>query len=129
MAAPPGGPKKDLIAQWAFDTRPVLSRFHLWLEDVEVEWQGGASERGFDRFTFVAGGLGRCLAMTAGVGVRFIVDLEKGKPTCQLGKALQVLRALGIAIDVTLPSIGKVPGDAQGANPEPPAPGPARPTD
>ncbi len=69
------------------------------------------------------------LAMTAGVGVRFIVDLEKGKPTCQLGKALQVLRALGIAIDVTLPSIGKVPGDAQGANPEPPAPGPARPTD
>ena len=27
----------DLIAQWAFDTRPVLLRFHLWLEDVEVE--------------------------------------------------------------------------------------------
>ena len=26
-----------LIAQWAFDTRPVLLRFHLWLEDVEVE--------------------------------------------------------------------------------------------
>ena len=29
--------KRTLIAQWAFDTRPVLLRFHLWLEDVEVE--------------------------------------------------------------------------------------------
>ncbi len=82
MAAPPGGPKKDLIAQWAFDTRPVLSRFHLWLEDVEVEWQGGASERGFDRFTFVAGGLGRCLAMTAGVtalGTRLFARFGAGR--------------------------------------------------
>ncbi len=26
----------NLIAQWAFDTRPLLLRFHLWLEDVEV---------------------------------------------------------------------------------------------
>ena len=29
--------KRNLIAQWAFDTRPVLLRFHLWLEDVEIE--------------------------------------------------------------------------------------------
>ena len=29
--------KRNLVAQWAFDTRPVLLRFHLWLEDVEVE--------------------------------------------------------------------------------------------
>ena len=29
--------KRNVIAQWAFDTRPVLLRFHLWLEDVEVE--------------------------------------------------------------------------------------------
>ena len=28
--------KRNLVAQWAFDTRPVLLRFHLWLEDVEV---------------------------------------------------------------------------------------------
>jgi len=69
------------------------------------------------------------LAMTAGVGVRFIVDLEKGKPTCQLGKALQVLRTLGITIDATLPSVGKLPGGAQGANPESPATDPARPAD
>ena len=30
--------KRNLIAQWAFDTRPMLLRFHLWLDDVEVEW-------------------------------------------------------------------------------------------
>jgi len=29
------------------------------------------------------------LAMTCGTGLRFIIDLEKGKPTCQIGKALQ----------------------------------------
>ncbi len=36
------------------------------------------------------------LAATAGVGVRFIVDLEKGKETCQLGKTLRVLHMLGV---------------------------------
>ena len=39
------------------------------------------------------------LAMTCGTGLRFIVDLEKGKPTCQIGKALQVLQALGITVE------------------------------
>ena len=43
------------------------------------------------------------LAGAAGVGLRFIVDLEAGKPTVQLGKMLQVLRALGCALDVRTP--------------------------
>ena len=38
------------------------------------------------------------LAMTCGTGLRFIVDLEKGKPTCQMGKMLQVVQALGLAL-------------------------------
>jgi len=38
------------------------------------------------------------LALTANTGMRFIVDLEKGKPTCQIGKALGVLNALGIEL-------------------------------
>ncbi len=42
------------------------------------------------------------LAMTCGTGLRFIVDLEKGKPTCQIGKTLQVLNALGLAIETTI---------------------------
>ena len=35
------------------------------------------------------------LALASGVGVRFIVDLEAGKPTIQLGRTLQVIDALG----------------------------------
>jgi HTH-type transcriptional regulator / antitoxin HipB len=42
------------------------------------------------------------LAMTCGTGLRFIVDLEKGKPTCQIGKTLQILHALGLAIEMTV---------------------------
>jgi len=36
------------------------------------------------------------LAMTCGTGLRFIVDLEKGKSTCQVGKVLRVLETLGL---------------------------------
>jgi HTH-type transcriptional regulator/antitoxin HipB len=41
------------------------------------------------------------LALAAGVGVRFIVDLEAGKPTVQLQQVLRVIDALGgeLAID------------------------------
>ena len=35
------------------------------------------------------------LALAAGVGVRFIVDLEAGKPTLRLANVLRVLDALG----------------------------------
>lgn len=41
------------------------------------------------------------LARTGGTGLRFIVDLEKGKPTCQMGKTIGVLQALGLAIGPT----------------------------
>lgn len=44
------------------------------------------------------------LAMTSGTGLRFIVDLERGKPTCHIGKALTVLRTLGIRIDLVPPA-------------------------
>ena len=38
------------------------------------------------------------LAAVAGVGVRFLVDLEAGKATTQLGKTLDVLAALGLSV-------------------------------
>ena len=41
------------------------------------------------------------LAMVAGTGLRFIVDLEAGKNTCQIGKVLQVLSALGMNIAIS----------------------------
>ena len=74
--------KRDLIAQWAFDTRPLLLRFHLWLEDVEVQWVESDPGRGFDSSTFIAGGIRRCLAMTAGLtalGTRLFGRFGDGK--------------------------------------------------
>ena len=38
------------------------------------------------------------LAATRQVGVRFIIELEQGKPTCELNKALKVARKLGIKL-------------------------------
>ena len=35
------------------------------------------------------------LALAAGVGIRFVVELEAGKPTVRLEKVLCVLHALG----------------------------------
>jgi len=46
------------------------------------------------------------LAAAAGVGLRFLVELEAGKPTAQIGKALAVLAALGCRVEVLPPSTG-----------------------
>lgn len=43
------------------------------------------------------------LAMTAGTSLRFIVEVEKGKPTCQIGKVLTVLATLGVTLDLNPP--------------------------
>ncbi len=40
------------------------------------------------------------LAGASGLGPRFIGDLERGKPTCEIGKTLQVLTMLGIELQV-----------------------------
>ncbi len=39
------------------------------------------------------------LAATTGVGVRFIRELEQGKESCHIGKALTVVAMLGIDIE------------------------------
>ena len=44
------------------------------------------------------------LAMTSGTGLRFIIDMEKGKATCQLGKVLTVLHTLGIKTEFIVPA-------------------------
>ena len=41
------------------------------------------------------------LALTSGTGLRFISDLENGKPTCQIGKTLIVLKTLGIRLTLS----------------------------
>ncbi len=45
----------------------------------------------------------RSLALTSGTGLRFIIELEKGKTTCQLGKVLAVMNTLGIDVALRLP--------------------------
>jgi HTH-type transcriptional regulator/antitoxin HipB len=40
----------------------------------------------------------RELALAIGVGERFIVELEAGKPTAQLGKALAAAKAAGMIL-------------------------------
>lgn len=43
------------------------------------------------------------LAGLTGVGVRFVRELEAGKESCQLGRALKVAEALGLAVSVGSP--------------------------
>jgi HTH-type transcriptional regulator / antitoxin HipB len=47
------------------------------------------------------------LALTSGTGLRFVIELEKGKPTCEIGKVLTVVQTLGIRITLTPPAAAK----------------------
>ncbi len=47
------------------------------------------------------------LAAASGVGQRFIRELEKGKPSCQLEKTLLVATMLGIKFQAILPTLIK----------------------
>jgi len=38
------------------------------------------------------------LATVSGAGVRFLSDLENGKPTMQIGKILEILHVLGLDV-------------------------------
>jgi hypothetical protein len=44
------------------------------------------------------------LALATGVGRRFLIDLEAGKPSCQLGRCLLVADALGLRVTDLLAS-------------------------
>jgi len=39
-------------------------------------------------------------AALAGIGVRFLSELERGKPTAQIGKTLKVAQLLGLEIKI-----------------------------
>lgn len=49
------------------------------------------------------------LAAAAGVGLRFLVELERGKPTVQLGRALSVLAAVGLDLQVVTRQPSSIP--------------------
>ena len=44
------------------------------------------------------------LAMTAGVGLRYLIELERGKSTARMEGVFKVLQTLGLKLSVTVPS-------------------------
>lgn len=44
------------------------------------------------------------LAQVSNVGLRFVGDIERGKPSVQFDKLLSVLTSLGIAVKLDLPT-------------------------
>jgi len=47
------------------------------------------------------------LALTSGTGLRFIIELERGKQTAEIGKVLTILQTLGIQLTLTPPAATK----------------------
>jgi HTH-type transcriptional regulator / antitoxin HipB len=45
------------------------------------------------------------VALAAGVGIRFVSELERGKATAQLGHTLRVMEALGVRMTVDDPLV------------------------
>lgn len=45
----------------------------------------------------------KALALTSGTGLRFIIELERGKETAEIGKVLTILQTLGIQLTLTPP--------------------------
>jgi HTH-type transcriptional regulator / antitoxin HipB len=45
------------------------------------------------------------VAAGAGVGVRFLSELERGKPTSRLGETLRVASSLGLCVSIEDPDV------------------------
>src|SRR5664279_5379390 len=110
--------KRNLVAQWAFDTRPVLLRFHLWLEDVEVE---RAQPEPVSEHAFTPRGIARCLAMTSAataLGTRLFGGFGEGagKDKATLNQVKKSADAISVSLgEGLMPKAGETP--EMGANP------------
>ena len=70
------------------------------LTQLQSSWTGSAAiafQSVVDRWRLTQ----RDLALAIGTGERFIVELEAGKATAQLGKALAAAKAVGIRLENT----------------------------
>jgi hypothetical protein len=57
--------RKNRVAQWAFDTKAILGRFHIWLDDLEVTFVRGQFQKEFTgHLSFLSGAIERQFAMT-----------------------------------------------------------------
>lgn len=71
--------QRDRIAQWVYDTRAVLGRFHVWLEDVEERWVTGRPDV---RVSFVGPSLEKSLMVATALtslGTRLFGRFGEGK--------------------------------------------------
>ncbi len=76
------------IAQWVFDTRPILERFHLWLEDVEDLSTPQTDGSPTGSASFAGPDLYRAFLMSAAVtalGTRLFGRYGEGKGLDKLG--------------------------------------------
>ena len=99
-----------------FELKPAVAREYVKriIEDSEFGIQFDQSEMTIVSDTKRLGGLfkahrkkkkmsQRDLAAAAGTGVRFIIEVEQGKPTAEIGKVLALLAALGLKVAVDSP--------------------------
>ena len=106
---PWGGRGGDHGAQSSRSVRLGISAggcvgFHPDREDRQVRVESAAALGQAARAQRLRLGMTQAeLALVAGVGVRFIGELEAGKPTLQLERAVQVVRALGFELQLALP--------------------------
>ncbi|MBN2383680.1 hypothetical protein JXQ70_12470 [bacterium] len=71
--------RRNRIAQWVFDTLPVLNRFHLWLKDVKTEELKGYQ---IEDQSFLGSQMARSLVMSAAataLGTRLFGRYGEGK--------------------------------------------------
>ncbi len=76
---PPGNPHENSIDQRAFGTASAFGSL--------IRGRRKALKLRQDQ-----------LALATGVGRRFLIELEAGKPSCQLGRSLLVAQALGLTV-------------------------------
>jgi hypothetical protein len=77
--------RRNRIAQWVYDARAILGRFHLWLEDVEESWIHGGAE---ESLSFVGGALERSFITATGVtalGTRLFGRWSEGRSLDKAG--------------------------------------------
>lgn len=62
----------------------------------------------------------QALALNAGVGLAFLYELERGKPTARLDKVMAVLETLGLRLTLSLAGPGSPAGSIRSDVPESP---------
>lgn len=79
VASPEELERRNRVAQWVFDTLPVLNRFHLWLKDVKKET---VKETDYTGELFLEPAMQEVFVMTAAVtalGTRLFGHFGEGK--------------------------------------------------